>query len=105
MMNSRQKLVLIIAVVLIVLVFVIWLAGGAEVFTKTRVWVDNTSELDRMLGIEVGEWQDKFIFGLVPPGLTATFEMVSTSTLAGLILLVTGVLFFKLRIKKQKETL
>jgi hypothetical protein len=104
-MNSRQKLVLILAAILIVSVFVIWLAGGGEVFTKTKVWVDNTSELDKMLGIEVGEWQDKFIFGLVPPGLTATLEMVSTSTLAGLILVVTGVLFFKFRIKKQKETI
>ena len=104
-MNSRQKLVLTIAAVLIVSVFIIWLAGGGEVFTKTKVWVDRTSELDKMLGIEVGEWEDKFIFGLVPPGLTATLEMISTSTLSGLILVVTGVLFFLFRIKKQKETL
>jgi len=104
-MNSRQKLVLIITAVLIVSVFIIWLAGGGEVFTKTKVWVDRTSELDKMLGIEVGEWEDKFIFGLVPPGLTATLEMVSTATLSGLILVVTGVIFFKFRIKKQKETI
>lgn len=103
-MNSRQKLVLIIAAVLIVTVFIIWLAVGGEVFTKTKVWVDKTSELDKMLGIEVGEWEDKFIFGLIPPGLTATVEMVSAATLSGLILLAAGILFFLFRIKKQKET-
>jgi LPXTG-motif cell wall-anchored protein len=66
--------------------------------------VDTTTDFDRMLGIENSELQDKFIFGLVPPGLTATAEMVSASTVGGLIAVILGILFFLFRIKKQKET-
>ena len=104
-MNKKQKLVLVTGLILILATLIVWLTSGAEVFTKTQVFVDTTSDIDKMLGIENTELQDKFIFGLVPPGLTATAEMVSASTVAGLVVVISGILFFLFRIKKQKETI
>lgn len=63
-MNSKQKLTLIIGIILITMVLVYWYLQGAELFTKTKVLVDKTTELDRMLGVENKQYVDKFIFGL-----------------------------------------
>jgi len=104
-MNSSQKIVLFIGLVLIIIVFIVWLTGGSEIFTKTQVYVEKTSELDQLLGLEPKkELQDTFIFGLVPPGLSFTAELISASTVAGLIAVISAALFFFFRIKKQKET-
>ena len=106
-MNSKQKLVITIGLVLIVITVIIWLLEGGDFFTKTQILVEKeVSELDKMLGITPQkEFQDSFIFGLVPPGLTATAEMISVATVAGLITVVSGLLFFSFKNKKSMETI
>ena len=102
-MNSKQKIVLSVCFLLIILLFVLWGVTGEEVFTKTKVWVDKTSDLDKMLGVQVGEWQDKFIFGLLPGALSLATELFAVSSVGGVILLISVILFFYLRTKKLKE--
>jgi hypothetical protein len=104
-MNSKQKLVITIGIILIAITAVIWLLEGGDFFTKTQILVEKeASELDSMLGIPPQkEFKDSFVFGLVPPGLTATAEMISVATVAGLIVVISGLLFFKFKTKKSKE--
>ena len=63
-MNKNQKLVLIIGIILIALALIYWFTQGAEVFTKSQVLVDKTTDLDRMLGVENKQYVDKFVLGL-----------------------------------------
>ena len=51
-MNKNQKYVLTIGTILIVSALTYWYSQGAQVFTKTQVLVDKTTDLDRMLGVE-----------------------------------------------------
>ncbi len=106
-MNSNQKRVIVVGIILIVITSVIWLVGGGDFFTKTRILVEKeASELDKMLGIPPQkEFKDSFVFGLVPPGLTATIEMVSAATVSGLIAVISCLLFIKFKSKKSKETI
>jgi len=106
-MNTKQKSVVIFGIILIVLTFIIWLLSGGDFFTKTQILVEKeTTELDKMLGVEPQkEYEDKFVFGLVPPGIVATAEMISVSTISTLILLVSGILFFKYKTKNKMETI
>lgn len=106
-MNSKQKHVITIGVVLIVITAVIWLLEGGDFFTKTQILVEKeASELDKMLGIPPQKkFKDSFVFGLVPPGLTATAEMISAATVSGLIVVISGFLFFKFKTKKSQETI
>ncbi len=105
-MNSKQKSVVIIGLILIAITVTIWLLGGSEIFTKTQILVEKeVSEIDKLLGIPPQkEYQDKFVFGLVPPGLTATAEFISASTVSGLIAVISGLLFILFKSKKLKET-
>jgi len=104
-MNSKQKRVVTIGLILIVAIFIIWLAAGGDFFTKTQILVEQeATELDQMLGITPQkEYQDSFVFGLVPPGLVATTEMISVVTLSGLIFVISGLFFFKYKTWKVKE--
>ena len=106
-MNIKQKSVVTFGIILIVLTFIIWLLSGGDFFTKTQILVEKeTTELDKMLGVEPQkEYEDKFVFGLVPPGIVATAEMISVSTISTLILLVSVILFFKYKTKKKMETI
>lgn len=63
-MNKSQKILFIISALAIISTLVYWLSQGAEIFTKTKVLVDQTSELDKMLGVKNEVWVDKFILGL-----------------------------------------
>jgi Ca2+/Na+ antiporter len=99
-MNSKQKTVLLVCLLLIILLFVIWGVTGAEVFTKTKVWIDKTTDLDKMLGVQSGEWQDKFIFGLLPGALSLAIELLAVTSIGGVILLISVILFFYLRTRK-----
>lgn len=103
-MNSKQKIVLTISLLLIILLFIIWGLTGGEVFTKTKVWVDKTSDLDKMLGVQVGEFQDKFVFGLLPGALSLAAEFLAVSSVGGIILLICVVLFFIFKNKNVKES-
>lgn len=91
-MNKKQKTILISGIFLIVIVLGYWYSQGAEVFTKTKILVDKTTELDKMLGIENKQFEDKFILGLDYAG-----------TISAAIAIITGVLFFLFK-NKRKET-
>lgn len=92
-MNGRQKIVILIAAVIILSALIVWLAGGGELLTKSQVLVDKTTELDKMLGVKNEVWEQKFILGL---DYTLGFS--------GFIAVVSGILFFVFRNKKNKET-
>ncbi len=92
-MNSKQKLVLIIGIILIIAVLAYWYSQGAELFTKTQVLVDKTTELDRMLGVENKEYVDKFVLGLDYAG-----------AISAAIAVISGVLIYLFK-NKRKETL
>ena len=92
-MNSKQKLILMIGIILIIAVLSYWYSQGAEIFTKTQVLVDKTTELDRMLGVENKQYVDKFIFGL---------DYAGTISLA--IAVISGILLYLFK-NKRKETL
>ncbi len=49
-MNKNQKYIAVIGIILIAIALFYWYSQGAEVFTKTQVLIDKTTELDRMLG-------------------------------------------------------
>ncbi len=63
-MNRNQIIVNLIALSFIVIIISYWIIQGAEIFTKTKILVDKTSELDKMLGVKNEVWVDKFILGL-----------------------------------------
>jgi hypothetical protein len=100
-MNKKQKQVITIGITLIAATFIIWLLAGGDFFTKTQILVEKeVTELDQMLGVTPQkEYQDSFVFGLVPPGLVYTAEMISVATLSGVILLISGLFYFKYKTK------
>jgi hypothetical protein len=102
-MNKKQKIFLVVSLCTIVGVLVYWFTQGAEIFTKTQILVDKTTELDKMLGIENKEFVDKFILGLFPSGFSTAFELLSVSTISGIVLLISGILIYLFR-NKKKET-
>ena len=104
-MNNKQKLVITIGLTLVAITLVIWLLQGGDFFTKTKILVEKEStELDKMLGIPPQmEYQDSFVFGLVPPGLVASAEMISAATVSGLIIIISALLFFKFSTHKKLE--
>jgi len=102
-MNKKQKYIVVIGIILVALTLFYWYSYGFEIFSKTQVLVDKTTDLDRMLGVENKEYVDKFIFGLLPSGTTSLMEMSSFASISGLITLLTGILIYLFR-NKRKET-
>jgi len=102
-MNKSQKNVLALGIISIIGTFIYWYAKGAEIFTKTQILVDNTNELDKMLGVKNEQWIDKFVFGFFPLGMSSLMEMISTASIAGVIIVITGILFYLFR-NKRKES-
>ena len=94
-MNGKQKKVLLIAIILLVIAAVAWLYSGGEVLSKDGIFVEKElTELDKMLGQAPEKvYQEKFILGLVP----------HTAVFAGAVIVVSGVLFFIFKNKKHKE--
>ncbi len=101
-MNKNQKMVTGLGIFLIVITFFYWYSQGYEVFTKIKVLVDKTTDLDRMLGVENKEYIDKFVFGLLPSGMSSIMETISTASIAGVIVLLSGILIYLFR-NKEKE--
>lgn len=87
-MNRRQKLTILVGVIIIVLAFVIWLSYGAQLFTKTQVLIEKKDEL---FGTTYKEWQDKFIWGLD-----------YTMYISGATVFICAVLFFLFRKRKER---
>jgi uncharacterized membrane protein len=102
-MNKTQKYIIAIGIILIGITLIYWYSQGAEVFTKTQVLVDKTTDLDRMLGVENKQYVDQFVFGLFPSGMSSIMEMVSTASISGVVVLLTGILIYLFR-NKRKET-
>jgi hypothetical protein len=100
-MNKKQKQVIAVGIILIATIVIIWLLAGSDFFTKTQILVEKeVTELDQMLGVTPQkEYQDSFVFGLVPPGLVFSAEMLSVATLSGFILLISGLFYFKYKTK------
>ena len=88
-MNKKQKITIVIGLAIIVIVFIIWLSYGGELFTKTQVLVEKKDEL---FGTTYKEWQDKFIWGLD-----------YTLYITGATVFVCGILFFVFRKKKAVQ--
>ncbi|WP_304130393.1 hypothetical protein [Ignavibacterium album] len=91
-MNKNQKKILLIGIILIVTVLVYWYSQGGELLTKTQVLVDKTTELDKMLGVENKQYEDKFILGLDLAG-----------AVSAAIAAITGIFIFIFK-NKRKET-
>lgn len=102
-MNKNQKLVLISGILIIVIAVIVWIFQGAEIFTKTQILIDKTTDLDRMLGVENKEFVDQFVFGLLPSGFSSMIEILSLTTVSGMIAIISGVLLFILK-NKRRET-
>jgi hypothetical protein len=94
-MNSKQKYVILVAVVLLAAAFIWWLASGGEILSKDGIWVEQEiSELDKALGLEPQkEYQEKFILGLLP----------HTAVFSGAVVLISAILIFIFKSKKTKE--
>jgi hypothetical protein len=94
-MNTKQKYVVLVAVVLIAAVLIWWLTNGGEILSKDGIWVEQEiSELDKALGLEPQKvYQEKFILGLLP----------HTAVFSGAVIFISGILFFIFKSKKTKE--
>ena len=94
-MNSKQKYVIISALILLAAVLIWWLASGGEILSKDGMWLEQEiSELDKALGLEPQKvYQEKFIPGLLP----------HTAVIFGIIVVVSAILFFTFKSKKTKE--
>ena len=94
-MNTKQKFVVLIALVLIAAVLIWWLTNGGEILSKDGIWVEQEiSELDKALGLEPQKvYQEKFILGLLP----------HTAVFSGAVIFISGILFFIFKSKKTKE--
>jgi len=100
-MNKNQINVLIIGIILIASVFIYWYSQGAEVFTKSQVLIDKTTDLDRMLGVENKEYIDQFVLGLFPSGMSSITEISSAASISGLVVLLSGILIYLFRNKRK----
>ncbi len=87
-MNKKQKYIIVTGLLIISVVLIFWLTQGAEIFTKTQVLVDKTSELDKMLGVENKQYVDKFVLGLDYAG-----------AFSGIVVIISGFLTYLLRNK------
>jgi uncharacterized membrane protein YphA (DoxX/SURF4 family) len=94
-MNTKQKYVVLVALVLIAAVLIWWFASGTEILSKDGIWVEQEmSELDKALGLEPQkEYQEKFIIGLLP----------HTAAFSGIVIVISAILFFIFKTKKTKE--
>ena len=87
-MNKKQKIILRIGIVLIISALLLWLAHGTEIFTKTQVLIEKQDDL---FGTTYKEWEDKIVIGLDYAG-----------GFSAIVAVVTGVLLFFFRTKKEK---
>lgn len=88
-LNQKQKVTIYIGLSFILAALIIWIAFGAEIFTKTQVMVEKTDEL---FGTTYKEFENKFVLGL---DYTAAFSFA--------ILVISLIIAFFQRTKKEKE--
>jgi len=94
-MNSKQKYIILVALILIAVVLIWWLVSGGEILSKDGIWVEQEiSELDKALGLEPQKvYQEKFILGLLP----------HTAVFSGAVIFISGILILIFKSKKIKE--
>ena len=94
-MNTKQKYVILVALVIIAAALIWWFASGGEILSKDGIWVEKEmTELDKALGLEPQkEYQEKFILGLLP----------HTAVFSGIVVVLSTILFFKFKSKKILE--
>lgn len=102
-MNKNQKYVLVIGIILIAITLFFWYSQGAQIFTKTQVLVDKTTDLDRMLGVENKQYVDQFVFGLFPSGIESIAEISSAFSISGVIIVLAGILIYLFRNKRKDK--
>ena len=86
--NPKQKKTLVAGFILIIVVLLVWVSFGLEIFTKTQVIVEKTDEL---FGTTYKEFEDKFILGLD-----------YSAAISALIAVITGVVvFFQRKFKEN----
>jgi uncharacterized membrane protein len=88
-MNKNQKIILIVALLMIAVILIYWQTQGGDILTKTQVQVE---KVDELFNTTYMEWEDRFVLGLDYAGTTS----------AG-IAVIAGILIFLLR-NKKKET-
>lgn len=88
-LNQKQKVTVYIGLSFILAALIIWIAFGAEIFTKTQVMVEKTDDL---FGTTYKEFENKFVLGL---DYTAAFSFA--------ILVISLIIAFFQRTKKEKE--
>lgn len=86
-MNKKQKVILVVSIIIIFASFIVWLSYGSEVFTKTQVLIESKDEL---FGWTEKKWVDQFIWGLD-----------LTLSITGIMILTGGLLVFLMRSKKK----
>lgn len=91
-MYKNLKIINIISVFATISVIIFWLSQGGEIFTKTKIQVDKSTELDKMLGVKNEVWVDKFILGLDYSAL-----------IIALILIITIALNYLLKTKRKES--
>lgn len=99
-MNKKQQRTILIGLLIIVAAVVIWLLSGEEIFTKTQVLIERK---DQLFGTTYKEFQDKFVFGLLPSGFSITLDSLSLTSLSGVVVVISGILFFIFRKKGHNE--
>ncbi len=88
-LNKNQKKTIYIGLALIIVVVLVWVGFGMEIFTKTQVIVEKTDEL---FGTTYKEFEDKFILGLD-----------YTAAISFAVLVISLIIAFFQRTKKEKD--
>ncbi|MCJ7554092.1 MAG: hypothetical protein MUO34_09425 [Ignavibacteriaceae bacterium] len=88
-MNKNQKMILIVAILLVAVVLIYWQIQGGEIFTKTQVLVEKA---DGLFNITYKEWEDKFVLGLDYAG-----------AVSGAIVVLSGFLIYLFRNKRKEN--
>jgi membrane-bound acyltransferase YfiQ involved in biofilm formation len=88
-MNKNQKIILIVAFIIIAAILIYWQTQGGDILTKTQVQVERVDEL---FNTTYMEWENKFVLGLDYAG-----------TASAVIAVLSGILIFLFRNKKKEK--
>lgn len=94
-MNSKQKYVIVLAVILIAVAAILWLTSGGEILSKDGIWVEKPmTELDKALGQQPQlEFKEQFTLGLLP----------HTAVFVGSVVFISAILLYVFKSKKQRR--
>ncbi len=87
--NKHQRDTILIAIFFLAIAIIVWIAYGANIFTKTKVLVEKKDEL---FGTTYKEWQNKLILGL---------DYISV--FMGAVVVIAGIFLFKFKSQKKEN--